>query len=135
MKDVIGIPKYIELAKRAGLPVIVGGRRGPTGKTFLCNALREAGIDAHEEWEFEEGEVKQDAKCYLLILLNELLPDEIVRGSFVRGNGCEPVRYRRFKPKTDDVQLLAEVERIVRAKGLTRHEMMAIVSAFEVRSQ
>lgn len=78
MKDVIGVPRYIELAKRVGLPVIVGGQRGPTGKSFLCDALREAGIDAHEQWEFEEGEIKQDEKCYLLILLNDPIPREVI---------------------------------------------------------
>ena len=81
MKDVINIPMYIEIAKQTDLPVIVGGKRGPTGKTTLCDALRKAGIDAHEAWEYEEGEVEQDGKCYLLFLLNDPIPSEIIKAS------------------------------------------------------
>lgn len=66
---------YIEQAVKHGLPVIVDGtHRYPTGKSTLCNMLREAGVEAYEPWEFAEGLKKQDKSCYLLILLNDSIP-------------------------------------------------------------
>lgn len=44
-----------------GRPVLVSGEQGPIGKTTLVKLLRERGIQAFEEWEFERIEVK--CKC------------------------------------------------------------------------
>lgn len=40
----------------SGTPVIIdGNRHRATGKSSLCEALRQYGVNAHEVWEFEEG--------------------------------------------------------------------------------
>lgn len=75
------IEEYIELAKRTDLPVIVDGtRKFATGKSTLCRALRDAGIEAFEPWEFEEGIKKQDKDAYLLILLNDPIANDVKGG-------------------------------------------------------
>lgn len=45
-----------ELLRERGLkPVfIINGNQGPTGKTYLCNKLRELGYEAYEEWLLQE---------------------------------------------------------------------------------
>ena len=41
-------------AIKLGLPVVVAGRSGQTGKTTLTNNLRAVGVKAPELWELEE---------------------------------------------------------------------------------
>ena len=45
----------VEQAVRAGVPIIVDGVHGPTGKTTLCDELRRRGANAWEPWEVDEG--------------------------------------------------------------------------------
>ncbi|EPH89675.1 hypothetical protein D922_03408 [Enterococcus faecalis 06-MB-DW-09] len=45
-------------ARTMGKPVLVSGAQGPKGKTTLVKLLRENGIQAFEEWEFENIEVR-----------------------------------------------------------------------------
>lgn len=72
------LQSHFDFAKQAGLPVIIDGdRSGPTGKSTLCKALRDAGIEAYEKWEIEEGIKKQDKERYLLILLNDQIPNAV----------------------------------------------------------
>lgn len=35
-------------------PILVDGPQGPTGKTTLCQALRDAGVVAYEKWTMYE---------------------------------------------------------------------------------
>ena len=53
--------RLVVLAVEAGIPIIVAGdRTKATGKTTLCDWLREQGATAYEEWEVEEGIVQPD---------------------------------------------------------------------------
>lgn len=45
----------VEQAIHAGVPIIVDGVHGPTGKTTLCDELRRRGANAWEPWEVDEG--------------------------------------------------------------------------------
>jgi Flp pilus assembly CpaF family ATPase len=47
----------IILAIKKGIPIIISGEQGPTGKTTLVNTLRENGITAYEKWECLEIEL------------------------------------------------------------------------------
>ena len=35
-------------------PILIDGPQGPTGKTTLCQALRDAGVIAYEKWTMHE---------------------------------------------------------------------------------
>lgn len=51
--------KLIHDAVDAGISIIVDGDRAkPTGKTTLCDYLKEMGAVAYESWELEEGKVQ-----------------------------------------------------------------------------
>lgn len=71
-----------EILRERGLkPVfIINGKQGPTGKTYLCNMLRELGYEAYEEWYLQEPWRFQDDypkdksdgnSCVITITLNE----------------------------------------------------------------
>lgn len=67
-------PDPICAAIKAGVPVVVGGsRKGPTGKTYLCDQLRAIGVKAYEQWEFEEGSAQWPAGCNRLYLSVDLM--------------------------------------------------------------
>lgn len=74
------LQETFELLVQIGLPVIVTGRRGPTGKTTLKDKLVEAGIKAIEAYELDEPGNKQlkaewDAlDMALTVRLDEILP-------------------------------------------------------------
>lgn len=70
---------------------LIDGRIGPTGKTWLCDKLNELGYKAHEVgdemWAMYIHRDHNNSYQYLpgnvaIIILNEYLPEEIVRGSF-----------------------------------------------------
>ena len=53
------VPMELCEAIASGIPIIIDGDRNKaTGKSYLCDALRRHGINAHEMWEFEEGSLK-----------------------------------------------------------------------------
>jgi len=62
-------------ASRNEIPIIIDGARNKsTGKSTLCEILRECGVNASEPWEYEEGGLKrhEDAnEVHLLIALNK----------------------------------------------------------------
>ncbi|AST97312.1 hypothetical protein [Shouchella clausii] len=41
----------IAAAIKEGTPILITGKQGPTGKTYLANLLKEQGVLAFEEWE------------------------------------------------------------------------------------
>lgn len=47
----------IEYAIKNGIPIIISGKQGPTGKTTLKNLLVDCGVIAFEEWECEKIEL------------------------------------------------------------------------------
>lgn len=56
----------------SGLPVIIDGVQGPTGKSTLCKGLREFGLTAVEKYELESGKIKDNHNgAYVLIVLNK----------------------------------------------------------------
>ena len=59
--------------KHSELPVLITGPHGPTGKSTLCNKLREEGHQAYELWEFEEKGIEFPAEA-LVLILDEFLP-------------------------------------------------------------
>lgn len=68
----------VEQAIPAGVPIIVDGVHGPTGKTTLCDELRRRGANAWEPWEVEEGFVVPDIfdgenTVFLTVRLNKPL--------------------------------------------------------------
>lgn len=66
--------KKIESAVKSGLPVLISGRQGATGKTSLANYLRSCGITAFEQWELCVQKKKNDENsAYVLIVLDELI--------------------------------------------------------------
>lgn len=53
------VPMELCEAIAGGIPIIIdGNRHKASGKSHLCDLLRQHGIDAHEMWEFEEGLLK-----------------------------------------------------------------------------
>lgn len=55
----------IEHAIKNGIPIIISGKQGPTGKTTLKNLLTECGAIAFEEWE-----------CQKIVLNERIVPNE-----------------------------------------------------------
>lgn len=51
-----------------GLPIVICGIHKPTGKTTLCKALQELGVNAKEAWEKEESNSND---VYIAITLNQ----------------------------------------------------------------
>lgn len=70
--------------KLAGIPILIKGRSGPTGKSTLCKILRKLGYTVAEEWELEGTQCpeilekfikgKRDSNtCYVTITLNKMV--------------------------------------------------------------
>ena len=78
LTEVLG--KYFsedETAKLAGairseLPIIINGAQEPTGKTTLCEKLRELGFNVSERWELPKKESNNNA-ANIVITLNKVL--------------------------------------------------------------
>lgn len=53
-------------AIRSGLPIIINGAQEPTGKTTLCEKLRELGYNVSERWELQKKREQQQCceHCY-----------------------------------------------------------------------
>lgn len=66
---------YIEglaLAKKhSAFPILIDGPHGPTGKSTLCMMLRREGIEAYEQWEFDEGIAERRNCPYLLLYIDK----------------------------------------------------------------
>lgn len=61
------------------LLVLITGPHGPTGKSTLCNKLREEGYTACEQWEIEDGKVEFPRRPFLVLILDEVLPQFKIR--------------------------------------------------------
>ena len=59
-------------ATRSGLPIIINGAQEPTGKTTLCEKLRELGFNVSERWELPKKESNNNA-ANIVITLNKVL--------------------------------------------------------------
>lgn len=59
-------------AIRSGLPIIINGAQEPTGKTTLCEKLRELGYNVSERWELPKKESNNNA-ANIVITLNKVL--------------------------------------------------------------
>lgn len=66
--------KLILYALETKTPIIVGGQQGPTGKSTLVRALREAGADCRGDW--EPDVVRTGNRCSVLIVLDEIISAE-----------------------------------------------------------
>lgn len=53
--------------------VHITGAQGPTGKSTLCRMLKESGVDAFEDWEFEEVNKDNPNAVYIEIALNKTI--------------------------------------------------------------
>lgn len=61
----IELPNYLSKTQKAqiehaiknGIPIIISGKQGPTGKTTLKNLLADCGVIAFEEWECQNIEL------------------------------------------------------------------------------
>ena len=62
----------IACAIRSGLPIIIDGTQDPTGKTTLCEKLRELGFNVSERWELPKKESNNNA-ANIVITLNKVL--------------------------------------------------------------
>lgn len=59
MKEELVLPEFlnkkqkeqINFAIENDIPIIISGKQGPTGKTFLAKILRKNGALVYEEWE------------------------------------------------------------------------------------
>ena len=59
-----------------GIPVLIDGIQGPTGKSTLCKGLNELGVTAYECWEVKKTELfkkDNDNTVYIIIVLNEFV--------------------------------------------------------------
>lgn len=62
---------YADLITKHNLVVHVTGLQGPTGKSTLCQKLREAGVTAFEDYISEDKEKTFQNSVYLEISLNK----------------------------------------------------------------
>lgn len=67
--------EFLELAKQHGLPIVIDGDRSkPTGKSTVCEYLRDRGFNAYEAWMFEDGVKMPDSganSVYVAIRLDK----------------------------------------------------------------
>lgn len=62
--------KELATAVLSGLPIIIDGVQRPTGKTTLCQKLRELGFNVSERWELPKKESDHNA-ANIVITLNK----------------------------------------------------------------
>lgn len=62
--------KSLANAVKSGLPIIINGVQKPTGKTTLCQKLRELGFNVSERWELPKKESDNNA-ANIVITLNK----------------------------------------------------------------
>lgn len=62
----------IESAIKTGLPVIIDGIQGPTGKSTLCEYLRGKGFSAIEKWCADKNK-GDDNSVNIVITLNKYI--------------------------------------------------------------
>lgn len=89
-------------AIKLGLPVVVAGRNGPTGKTTLTNNLRAVGVKAAELWELEEKEDDKNT-AGVFIVLNQRI------SSGFEGN-CGPVKAAQLQQDHPDPHHAEEMQ-------------------------
>lgn len=72
----------IRYAKVNELPVLIDGPHRATGKSTLCESLRNQGVDAYEAWELEAPancggkEMNRDKACFVTVLLETPITQE-----------------------------------------------------------
>ena len=72
--------QMLAIAVRERIPILItGDRRYPTGKSSLCDFLKENGADVREEYELKNESVQDSGKneVYFTIVLNEKLNCEL----------------------------------------------------------
>ena len=72
----------LAVAVQHKIPILITGNRSiPTGKSFLCEFLRERGVDVRKEYELKNESVQDTGKneVYFTIVLNEMLAPWKVR--------------------------------------------------------
>ena len=89
-------------AIRLGLPVVVAGKSGQTGKTTLTNNLRAVGVKAAELWELEEKEDDKNT-AGVFIVLNQRI------SSGFEGN-CGPVKAAQLQQDHPDSHPAEEMQ-------------------------
>ena len=87
-----GILTHIIRQNKKDCTYLIDGRIGPTGKTWLCEKLNSRGFKAYEVgeemWSLYICRDNKKNRCeYLpgnvvIVILNEYLPEDIVRGRF-----------------------------------------------------
>ncbi|MFW5677582.1 MAG: hypothetical protein ACOCNL_15185 [Acetivibrio ethanolgignens] len=68
--------QMLGIAVKEKIPVLItGNRHYPTGKSFLCEFLRERGIDVREEYELNNESIQDSGEndVYFTIVLNKKL--------------------------------------------------------------
>lgn len=64
--------KAVAQAATSGLPIIIDGIQGPTGKSTLCREIRELGLTAAEKYEADSDKNKDNHNgAYIVIVLNK----------------------------------------------------------------
>lgn len=72
LKNLLGESTAHEVltAAESGLPIVIDGRQGPTGKSTLCKVLRGYGYEVMEAYEKEES---NDNTASIVITLNQFI--------------------------------------------------------------
>ena len=81
--------RLINAAIDAGVPILITGEPGPTGKTTLCDELRRRGAVAWEPWEVDEGVIEPDDiagenSMLLTVRLNKRVKVKLERSPYER---------------------------------------------------
>lgn len=58
------------------IPIIIDGNQGPTGKTTLCNKLKELGFAVKESWERDKNIERNTNACSVVISLNKTITEK-----------------------------------------------------------
>lgn len=68
--------RMLDIVIKERIPILItGNRQYPTGKSFLCEFLREQGIDVREEHELKNENIQDSGEndIYFTIVLNKEL--------------------------------------------------------------
>lgn len=60
------------------IPIIIDGNQGPTGKTTLCNKLKELGFTVKESWERDKNIERNTNTCFVVISLNKTITEKVI---------------------------------------------------------
>jgi hypothetical protein len=129
--NTLDILKYIirhDKVKRDTFTILITGRVGPTGKTWLCNELCKIGYKAMEMSPlFHSLRMKDDGVNHVvvddsvdqvIVVLNEILPMYCGKGFKFHAPNPEDSIYI-FQTRADAENALCKLERIAEAYGCT----------------